>query len=787
MTLAVFLPIVSACSTASAENSLRAPSYPLVTIDPYTSAWSPSDELYGSTVEHWTGFPFPFVGVLTVDGQEYRFLGKEKDCDYKAIAAGAREHPWSGEYSTDGGRTWKKGRGGFGPQGRKPMTVTWVDVKEICARREIPVDADILSRNLQMLTTSKGDSEYYANGVKVVSSSDRLEIAFHPIPEEALAIAAREGRIILEGRAKTEEKGAFIDMGLYEKRTFEERFPTAAVQTSATVLPMNTIYTFTCGPVNLTLTFTAPLFLDNLELVSRPVNYVSYSVRSNDGKKHELGIRFEAGAEWAMDYAMDETAVSNTFEKNRIAYATTECTSQNPLWRSGDGVRIDWGRFYLAGASERTSAEALPDGDVALTRDLGKVSKSDGMVMVGYDDIYSIMYFREKLRPYWNADGNKTIEAEFEAALEDYADLMKKSRGFDDALMKDAAAAGGQKYAELCALAYRQAISAHKLVVSPQGDLLWLSKENNSNGSIGTVDVTYPSVPLFLLYNIDLAKGLINGIFHYSESGRWTKPFPAHDIGRYPIANGQRYGADMPVEEAGNMLILTAAICHYSDDWSYAEKHWDVLTEWTEYLLHFGLDPENQLCTDDFAGRSAHNVNLSAKAILGIASYGRMAEMLGKAEAAATYTDKAREMAAEWVRMASCGDHYKLMFDVPDSWSQKYNVVWDSLLGLGIFPDEVMDTEIPFYLTKQNRYGLPLDSRSAYTKTDWILWTATMADSKDDFAAFVAPVWDFYNETVDRIPMGDYVWSDKPEHVQFKARSVVGGIFVKLLQDKYKD
>ena len=232
------------------------------------------------------------------------------------------------------------------------------------------------------------------------------------------------------------------------------------------------------------------------------------------------------------------------------------------------------------------------------------------------------------------------------------------------------------------------------------------------------------------------------------------------------------------------MLTLTAAVCHYENDFSYAKKHWETLTTWTKYLMQFGLDPEDQLCTDDFAGRFAHNVNLSVKAILGIASYGYMADKLGYSDVAEKYTKAAREMAAKWVEMADDGDHFRLTFDRPDTWSQKYNMIWDKLWQTHLFPNNAMDVEVKYYLTKQNKYGLPLDIRRDYTKSDWIMWTAAMSKDKKTFLKFVEPLYAYMNETKSRVPTSDWYDTKTADMIGFKARSVVGGHWMKVLMDK---
>ena len=240
----------------------------------------------------------------------------------------------------------------------------------------------------------------------------------------------------------------------------------------------------------------------------------------------------------------------------------------------------------------------------------------------------------------------------------------------------------------------------------------------------------------------------------------------------------------MPVEESANMILMAAAIAKGDGNADYAAQYWSLFSKWARYLKEKGLDPEKQIVTDDFTGPLAHNANLSVKAILALGAYAGLSEQLGKKEEAASYRRVAEQYVQQWQRSAADGDHYRLAFDQPSTWSQKYNLVWDKLLNLNLFPATIGRREIAFYKTKQNVYGVPLDSRAKYTKLDWLLWTATVTDNQADFQSLISPAYKFANETRDRVPLTDFYETDSGKHDYFEGRSVVGGVFIKMLADE---
>lgn len=566
-----------------------------------------------------------------------------------------------------------------------------------------------------------------------------------------------------------------------------KRIPQISVDFNA----LTTTYIFADEKIRLNVRFTTPLLPDDLKRMTRPVGYLAVSYGSVDGREHEVKLTILASEELVMNVKGDDGVTCESVSAEEIPCEKIGRENPKMLERSGDDLRIEWGYFYLGMPKGEMSAFRCEEDK--MTYVMGKrlmVEGEQALILFAYDDIYSLDYFGTHLKSVWNQDGTTILQAIAEAAGE-YETLFARCEAFSEKLYGDAVKAGGKKYAEVLSLAFRQVISAHKCAVDPDGKIVFISKECFSNGCAATVDVSYPSIPMFLLYNPELVKGMMRPIYHYARGGVWKFDFAPHDAGQYPLVHGQVYGDgsknQMPVEECGNMLIMEAAVAAAENDASFAAEHMDILHTWVQYLVKYGDDPENQLCTDDFAGHLAHNCNLSVKAVMGIAGYALLNRMLGNGDTSDIYFAKAKEMAKSWCERARNEDgSYRLAFDRPGTFSMKYNAVWDQVFGTDLFPREALESELASNFRHMNPYGMPLDCRADYTKSDWLVWTATLLSSQEDFERYFTPLWNCYHYTKSRVPLTDWYDTITAQQVGFQNRTVQGGLFMKLLDTSGK-
>jgi hypothetical protein len=590
-------------------------------------------------------------------------------------------------------------------------------------------------------------------------------------------------------------------------------------QVANAITATHTVYTFEESGVRLKLAFFTPALPSDLDVLSRPVTYLTVTASATDGAMHKVSVLFDVDPVIAVN-DRSQKVTSFRQQTEELGVLSTGSQEQKMLGRSGDDLRIEWGYFHLAVPRNERAAMVIaphireyfsergtvPNSDslrmpeparwdaahLAVVLKLGDVGAAavEQHALVAYTEDYAIQYLQRNMRPYWQRN-DMPVEEMLDRAERERATLEAKGEAFDKELQTDLEKIGGKQYAAIAILSYRQTLAAHKLVADASGDPMLFAKENFSNGCIATVDVLYPSAPFFLFFQPKLLEAQLRPVLEYSALSRWKFPFSPHDLGQYPLANGQVYGGgekteddQMPVEESGNMIILVDAVARAEGNAHLAEQYWPQLTRWAEYLREKGLDPENQLTTDDFAGHVAHNANLSIKAIDALAAYANLAKLLKQDAVARDYDATAHAMAAKWQEMAIEGDHYKLAFNSPGTWSQKYNLVWDKVLDYNLFPDSVRESEVKFYRSKLNKYGLPLDSRADYTKLDWSMWTATLASKPEDFHAIVDPIYLWTLETPTRVPLTDWYDTKNGKQIGFQARSVVGGVFIKVLSDK---
>lgn len=569
------------------------------------------------------------------------------------------------------------------------------------------------------------------------------------------------------------------------------------------ITPTGTFFVEEAGGVELTLSFVTPMLPDDLDLLSTPVTFVSFEIRSTDGKDHQVNVDLDISSALCYDGAIAPEMNVQEYAADDIHFARVGQVQQNVLCHSADMITMDWG--YLYAAAKQTVTAKQNGIHYSFSADCGKEKISDTLLL-GYEDIASINYFGTPCKAWFTREGD-TLPAAMERLLKDKDAVLARCTRLDLEMQKEALKIAGEDYRLIVAASWRQAIGAHKLIVTPEGEMALLSKENNSNGCIGTVDVSYPSIPLFLKYCPELVNALCRPVLKFASLPVWEGDFAPHDVGRYPYATGQMYalkayprqglvvppvyalpaGTDpydfrsqMPVEECGNMLIMLETAMYFGAESDLAADYLPTLATWAKYLDIYGEDPAEQLCTDDFAGHLAHNINLSCKALVGIACYARLLRRFHKEEEARIW--EARTISLRDSILDRIGDQGNTPLSYEGSgWSMKYNLAWDQILELGLFSADFYRKETQSYIPRINPYGLPLDSRADYTKADWLIWCASMAQDKETKTALIKPVADFLRESKTRVAFSDWYDTISGDYVEFIARSVVGGVFMPML------
>ena len=541
----------------------------------------------------------------------------------------------------------------------------------------------------------------------------------------------------------------------------------AARQVSVSVRCCETVYAFEADGACVELRFSTPLMPGDWDVFSRPVTYLTV-------KGAKATVTLPAAL------ATDDDAAEMVTNRTTVAGcpAVSIGRREPKFLEPGDRVRPNGGMAWLVDAGDH--------------------------FLVAFDAVKDMTFLSREVKAWWRRDG-KPFETMLAEAVSDYPRLMREMAAFDASKAAAFERVGGVKYARLAELAWRQSYGAGKLVASPEGEMLYISKENTSNGCAATVDILYPQLPHLLLGGPALVKAAMLPDLLYATSDGWTFDYAPHDLGRFPCADRQRYGMGkdkqgklapdsnrMPVEESGNMILCLYALARAEGNADFAGRFWPAVAKWAAYLERTGFDPDNQLCTDDFAGHLAHNANLSVKSILAFEAFARLAEMRGEKAAADKYHRLAAESVPKWVAAAGAADGpFRLAFDAAGTWSSKYNMAFGRTVGLDLFPREVVRREVATYLEKRDRYGTPLDSRKHWVKVDWLVWIATLAENRADFEALVSPLYDFLNDSPDRVAFADLYFAETAkvirfgkganEFIGFNARPVIGGVYLPMV------
>ncbi|UJR26013.1 hypothetical protein I4U23_007359 [Adineta vaga] len=585
----------------------------------------------------------------------------------------------------------------------------------------------------------------------------------------------------------------------------------ALIQNKLVVQPWRTIYTFTTptNTVELVLTFSQPTSIED------PFTYITFNVRSIDGKKHNVRVYFEEGPTVGVNDKNEKVYWSRI--DGDLTILTMNAYTQIPFGIRGDAERNNWGYAHLVNAQKSSTNgyqgfgdnlrqafanhQPMPSDDMRKPRHANDQSPASAFVInfdqvtskvvsnyliFLYDDLYSMLYFEEWQPPCWRADFDNNVTALVTEAASYYESNMADITDSNELLISLLSNIGGDHYSLLGSLVTRQITGSLTRTWSVKQNRSQLyMKEISSDGDVSTVDVIFPSSPFFLWLHPEMLRDVVLPVLAYANNEtdiHYNLPWAPHHLGTWSVCDIlSEEQEQMPMEESANMLLMLAGIVQKLDQTDFLQPYWEVMEIWAQYLNSTLPDPGNQLCTDDFEGPSPHNCNLALKGILGLGAYAILLNTTGQTQRSTIYMNQAQNHANYWLKTARDTNNYRLQYDLPNTWSQKYNLIYQSILSLNLFPSDAARLESSYYMTKMLDFGIPLDSRSNLTKADWTSWVAAFNDNPQEKDAIFEKLYKFANESPDRVPFSDFYNAANGHVLGFRARPVMGGLFIRAL------
>ncbi|GAA6036100.1 hypothetical protein JCM8097_006615 [Rhodosporidiobolus ruineniae] len=610
--------------------------------------------------------------------------------------------------------------------------------------------------------------------------------------------------------------------------------PKQAKQLAFEYTATRSIFSFQAGGVEFNATFLTTVTPNDYVRQSLPFSYLILDIDAGTVKNKTVTVYTDISGEWASGNSDSEITWEYTCRSGVGAHLISRKTPQ-PFTEFAE--QAEWGKAVYAtslvdgvvagsGSASSLRKQFVQHGRLAGSQNFRYRRINDDQPVFGFSAplnkksssvVFTIGHVRDPYITYITPHGQLPVSGLWTTRFPDYFDALvffqssaarhlSEAVRFDARLRADAQRISGDSYAAIVELSTRQAFATLEVTngvtedwkEDKEGGVFVTLKEISSNGDAQTIDVIFPLHPILLYTNPTLLALLLEPLLVYTRSGMYPNRWPVHDLGTYPVFRGYNDGSDepMPLEEGGNMLWMALAYYQLSGDRPWVEKNYDVLKQWTAYLIDDGLVPAEQLSTDDFAGALANQTDLAVKAIVGIGAMGELAKQVGRFTDHVHFSSVAKAYVVEWSKMALTEEggslHAKLAYQDEGSWGLLYNLFGDRLLGLDLFDRSLYKHQADWYRGKAEKYGVPLDSRHPWTKSDWELFAAASATDPQTRDLFVDKLVEYLKAgKVDaafpdlyETPTADFPGRGLDWPVLFLSRPVVGGHFALLALEK---